>query len=299
MKIGILELRDNEFIKDLVSRLEGFPVEFISWSSQKIPVKCEYKVIVDRLSHLNEYKREILKALSLNGTYVINSPFSVSLTNKIIDANICNMLGIPFPKTYILPLLDSEEEDEILKEPDFKEIIKDVELPCIIKPFDGFAWDNVYVINTMSELRNLYNALKSNYTLLIQEKIEWTEYYRVFCIGKECLVAGYEPKPRAMGRLTENAENSDIARKITQWSLKLNSAIGLDINSVEWAVDNEGNAFVIDAFNETPDIIRSQMPDSYYNWLVEKFAELVIKKFHSSEKNKHFFQILTKITNIK
>ena len=148
-------------------------------------------------------------------------------------------------------------------------------------------------------IRDRYNALKSNYTLLIQEKIEWTEYYRVFCIGKECLVAGYEPKPRAMGRLTENAENSDIARKITQWSLKLNSAIGLDINSVEWAVDNEGNAFVIDAFNETPDIIRSQMPDSYYNWLVEKFAELVIKKFHSSEKNKHFFQILTKITNIK
>jgi hypothetical protein len=50
MLVGILESRNDRFINDVVSRLGGVDVEFMSSGIENAPIKRGYRVVVDRLS---------------------------------------------------------------------------------------------------------------------------------------------------------------------------------------------------------------------------------------------------------
>jgi len=73
--------------------------------------------------------------------------------------------------------------------------------PCILKPFDGYAWQDVYVVKSAEELQNLYTALSHRYILLAQQLIRYKDYFRVFCFDKRnVLFTRWIPKPLAMGQ---------------------------------------------------------------------------------------------------
>jgi len=294
MKIGILELKDNPFINDLIARLKDFQVEFISLKEQNLPIKSDYSVVIDRLSYNVAYLSEIMKSLSLGGTYVINNPFASLMRDKIVDIKICESLGIPHPKTIVLPQMDEEWEiGDSIKEPDLDRVLREIELPCYLKLYDGFGWDNVYLVNSVSELKNLYDALKFKFILLVQEKIDYQDYYRVFCINKrDVLFIKYIPKPFMMGQciFSDLKPIDGIKDKLTKWTTKLNKASDLDFNVTEWCIDENGNPFVIDNFNDVPQVDRG-IPEPYYNWIADKLADCVREKFHSEERNKTIFPL--------
>ncbi len=103
MLVGILESRNDRFINDVLSRLGGVDVEFMSSGIENAPIKRGYRVVVDRLSFRYPFLREIVKSLALSGTYVINNPFAALAANKILDISLGSRLGVPFPKTIVLP----------------------------------------------------------------------------------------------------------------------------------------------------------------------------------------------------
>jgi hypothetical protein len=267
----------------------------MSYSSCAAPITGNYRVIVDRLSFRFPYLREIVKSLSLDGTYVINSPFAAGMTNKLIDIKLCAKLGIPVPRTMVLPqTVGCEELEGIVRSIVWEEVGREIGFPCVLKPYDGYAWDDVYVVGRLEELRRLYDSLRSRPVLLAQQLIRWRDYYRVFCIDKkDVLFVKWIPRPAAMGEYSVPAPAAldGVRDRLTGLTTRLNEALDLDINVVEWCLDDDGNAWVIDAFNEVPDVRPESLPAECYEWVVDKFVACIKDKAMTGKQNRSVFGV--------
>jgi glutathione synthase/RimK-type ligase-like ATP-grasp enzyme len=104
---------------------------------------------------------------SLQGTYVINNPFSSGCDDKCLQNQICEKLGIPIPKTVLIP--------SVYKEKNYTDLINDIDwskfrnFPLILKPYDGYAWDDVYTVRSPEEIGNLLSATSSRKVFIAQE----------------------------------------------------------------------------------------------------------------------------------
>lgn len=290
MFVGILEFRNDRFMADVVSHLSGIPVEFISLAQERIPVERSYQVVVDRLSFRHPFLREIVKNLALGGTYVINNPFAASATNKLVDIRLGSRLGLAFPKTIVLPDQSAREQtDGLAVSPHLERVAEELGFPCVLKPFDGYGWQDVYVVKSLEELRNLYVALSPRYILMAQQLVKYRDYFRVFCFDKkDVLFIRWVPKPFAMGQYLYGDLSSmkDTTDRLTELTTRFNQALDLDVNVMEWCVDEEGRWWVIDAFNEVPDVTPEALPPAYYSWIVDRFAACIKDKLNSDKKNR-------------
>ena len=87
MKIGVLEYKEEKFINDVMARLPGS--EFVKFGVTDAPLVRVYDVLIDRLSFQNEFFKPIIRMYSLQGTYVINNPFTSGCDDKCLQNQIC------------------------------------------------------------------------------------------------------------------------------------------------------------------------------------------------------------------
>ena len=288
--VGILECKNDRFMNDVASRLNDVSVEFVTLAGEQIPIKRGYRVVVDRLSFCYPFLKEIVKSLALNGTYVINNPFAALSTNKLIEIQVGNSLGINFPKTVVLPdQVVAAETEGVVSHPYLDGVAAEVGLPCVVKPFDGYGWEDVYVVKSAQELTDVYTSLRTRRILLAQQMISFKDYFRVFCFDKrDVLFVRWIPKPLSMGHYL-HCEPGSIGNEketLTAQTIELNRALDLDINVVEWCVDGEGKWWMIDAFNEVPEVIPEALPEDYYAWIVDKFVACIQDKLNSGNTNR-------------
>ncbi len=288
--MGILESKNDRFMNDVARRLPDVSVEFMTLASEQIPIKRGYRVVVDRLSFSYRFLKEIAKSLALNGTYVINNPFAALSTNKLIEIQVGSSLGINFPKTVALPdRLVVEELEGLVSQPYLDRVATELGLPCVVKPFDGYAWEDVYVVKSTQELKDVYTSLRTRRMLLAQQLINFKDYFRVFCFDKQdVLFVKWIPKPLSMGHYMhcEPGSIGDQKETLTAQTIELNLALDLDVNVVEWCVDAEGKWWMIDAFNEVPEVIPEALPADYYAWIVDRFAACIKDKLSSARTNR-------------
>jgi hypothetical protein len=292
MKIGFLEVKSDPFISDVMTRLGEFETGFISRSFSSVPITGEWRVVVDRLSFRFPYLRELVKNWALDGAYVINNPFAAALTNKIIDSRLAAGLGIAVPRTVALPRLEGYEETEgAVTEIRWEQALEGIGFPCILKPYDGYAWDDVYTISSMEELLEKYRQLESRPVMLAQQLIRYRDYFRAFCINGQVLFTRWKPRPLGAGEFPANNLEGlqGIIDRLSEQTVKLNEALDLDVNAIEWCFDEEGRPWLIDAFNEVPDFRKESLPGAYYEWAVDKFAGCVRGKAVSGAKNRTVF----------
>jgi hypothetical protein len=295
-QVGILESRNDRFMADVASHLHalyGVTAQFLSWGEQRIPLECEYRVVVDRLSFRYPFLNEVMKSLALGGTYVINNPFAASATNKMLDIGLGSHIGINFPRTIVLPDRAAVTETEgLVAEPNLGRVGDELGFPCVVKPFNGYAWEDVHVVGSIEELQNLYNVLAGRKVLLAQQLIKFRDYYRVFCIDRrDVLFIKWIPKPFALGQYLYSEEDSIVGDRkgLTDLTIKLNSALDLDVNVIEWCVDDAGQWWVIDAFNEVPDVSKEALPPQYYSWIIGRFVACIKDKLDSDKRNRTCF----------
>jgi glutathione synthase/RimK-type ligase-like ATP-grasp enzyme len=289
-KIGILFGQENSFPQAFVDRInqkaeKNISAEFVRIDKIMQGEPLGYSVIVDRISQDVPFYRASLKNAAITGTAVINNPFWWSADEKFFNNALAVKLGVPVPKTVLLPSKDhpastSDRSFRNLAFPlDWDAIFDYVGFPAYMKPFDGGGWRDVFKISDKEDLWDKF-AQTHQLVMLLQEEIIFDDYFRCYCIGgKHVRIMQYEPRnPHHLryehGKAPASKKMLDT---ITKYVLQLNQYLGYDFNTVEFAV-RDGIPYAIDFCNPAPDAEVTSVGQDNFEWVVETAANYAIER---------------------
>jgi hypothetical protein len=287
--IGLLVGRENTFpgpFLELVNQkgaADGISAELAVLGGTPELFEPYHAVLVDRISHEVPYYRAHLKSAVLLGTTVINDPFWWEADEKFFECTLARRLGVAVPKTVVLPNkqyipdIDHRYSLRNLQFPlDWEHIVAYTGLPAVLKPNTGGGWKDVFIVHTMEELITAYDQTGLK-TMILQEFIDWDDYVRCICIGREnILPLRYNPRAPfeeryqishpVEGRLRDQAIND--ARTLVD-------ALGYDMDTVEFAVKG-GVLYAIDFLNPAPDFDNFSIKEDNFRWVLDKMSDLVL-----------------------
>ncbi len=289
-KIGILFGMEESFPKAFVERVnqknvKNVTAELLQVGEVMQAIPSGYDVIFDRISQDVPFYRAFLKNAALTGAVVINNPFWWSADEKFFNNCLAEKIGVPVPKTVLLPSKDmpddtSEQSFRNLKFPlDWQKIYEYLGgFPFFMKPHSGGGWKNVYKVHNEQELFNAYHET-GRLVMMLQEAIEFDSYFRCYCIGrKHVRIMHYEPRNPHHLRYDANHQVSDEQIALMEkYVLDLNKALGYDFNTVEFAF-RDGIPYAIDFCNPAPDAEKSSVGEENFEWVVETAANFAIEK---------------------
>ncbi len=285
-KIGLLVGREwsfpPAFIEEVARRDVGVTAEYVRLGAPAMDEPCQYRVVIDRISHEVPFYRTWLKHAFLNGAMVVNNPFMWSADDKFFGATLAASLGVTSPRTMALPnkayvpSISHEESLRNLTYPlDWEGILAYVGLPCVLKDAHGGGWQHVYICHSLAELIHHYDH-SGLMSMVVQEFVEWEQFVRCLCIGREdILVMRYDPRERRY-HVDPGYLSSPVERRVVADSRKLVRALGYDMNSIEWAIRG-GTPYAIDFMNPAPDMDIYSLTPAYFEWAVQHMAAMAIR----------------------
>ncbi len=285
--VGLLVGRENTFPQAFIDRVndagKGVRAEMVRIGGTTLDDVIPYAVIVDRMSHEVPYLRAYVKKAVADGVIVINNPFWWSADDKFFENVLAQKLGIAVPKTVVLPNRTYEADiiDESLRNLapiDWETAVEHVGgFPAVLKPAIGGGWKNVTIARDMQALQDAYEA-SGHLLMILEEFIKYENYARCFVLGRQdVLVSKYEPSLGHFDRYVQGDTglSANLHERIVRDCLTLNHALGYDMNTVEWAI-RDGIPYAIDFLNPAPDFDVSSLRETYFNWVVDHMAEMVI-----------------------
>lgn len=288
LKVGLLVGRERSFPDALIAEVNrreaGIVAEYVRLGGTHMDEPVAYRVIVDRISHEVTYYQPYLKYAALNGVTVINNPFWRIADDKFFGAALAQRLGVAVPRTIVLPNKNYPEDiapeslHNLVYPLDWDGIVKYVGLPAILKPHWGGGWKNVSLVHSRDELIRIYDQ-SDRLCMIVQEFIHWEEYVRCLCIGKtNVLPLRYDPTRPHFERYLVDAGPLPPAleARVVADAIKLNQALGYDMNTVEFAVRG-GIPYAIDFMNSSPDFDVTSLRRAF-PWVVNAMADLVIAR---------------------
>ena len=270
------------FIEEVNTRDRGVVAEYAMIGADHHDGAVDYDVLIDRISHEVPMYRSFLKKAVLEGKTVINNPFMWSADDKFFEATLATKLGVASPKTVLLPnkdyipgIVPSESLRNLRFPLDWDALARYIGMPCILKDAHGGGWKEVHVCNSVQELIANYNQ-SGLLTMIVQEFIQWDQFVRCLCLGQEeVLPMQYDPKARKY-IVDDDYLAPALRERIVQDSRTLCSALGYDMNSLEYAV-KDGIPYAIDFMNCAPDMDIYSLTPTYFDWVVKGMADLAIR----------------------
>ena len=289
-KIGVLFGMENSFPGALVERInslnfEGISAEFVNTGAVRLDKPSPYSVIVDRISHDIPFYRAYLKHAALNGTVIINNPFWWSADDKFFNYTLADKLGVAVPATVILPhkrYPENTNQNSMrnLEYPlDWENVFSYVGEHGFMKPIDGGGWRDVYHICNRKEFFHAYDN-SGSLCMIYQKAVNFTEYFRCYVVGqKKVHIMPYDPRNPHHERYVLNppAYDPKLLKRVEEDALKLCQALGYDLNTVEFAVE-DGIPYAIDFMNPAPDADYHSVGEANFEWIVSEVAALAIEK---------------------
>jgi hypothetical protein len=289
-KIGILFGMENSFPGALVEHInarniEGIQAEFVETGAVYLDRSPSYSVIIDRISHDIPFYRAYLKHAALNGTIIVNNPFWWSADDKFFNYTLGAKLGVAIPPTVILPHKQHPEgtTDRSMRNLEFPlnwdAVFDYVGEHGFMKPIDGGGWRDVYHIHNRDEFFRAYDQSR-DLCMTYQKAVEFNEYFRCYVVGqKRVHIMPYDPRRPHAERyiLQPPAYDPKLLKRVERNALKLCRALGYDLNTVEFAVEN-GIPYAIDFMNPAPDAGLESVGQANFDWIVKEVADLAIAK---------------------
>ncbi len=289
-KIGILFGQEDTFPWAFINRvneknIKGITAEAVTIDMVQQAAPTEYAVIIDRISQDVPFYRAYLKNAALCGTIVINNPFWWSADEKFFNNCLVEKLGIPVPKTVLLPSNTrpddtSDKSFRNLAYPlDWQKIFDYIGFPAYMKPHDGGGWKSVYRVTDPQDLYNKH-AETEQLVMMLQEEIIFDTYFRCYCLGTDDVhIMQYEPRnPHHLRYVIDGpAIDKKLLAKVKKLTIQINKALGYDFNTVEFAV-RDGIPYAIDFCNPAPDADINSVGKENFEWIVEHAAQLAITK---------------------
>jgi len=287
-KIGILFGMEDTFPQAFIDRVnqkaeKGIIAEAVQIDKVIQNKLSEYAVIIDRISQDVPFYRAYLKNAALTGTAVINNPFWWSADDKFFNNALADQLGVPLPKTVILPSAKHPDDTNSksfrnLKAPlDWEGIFEYVGFPAYMKPYAGGGWKNVYRLEDKEEFFKTHPQT-GQLVMLLQEEIVFEEYFRVYCLGgKAVKIMPYEPRnPHHLRYVVDRPPSSKkLLATVKDYTIRLCKGLGYDFNTVEFAV-KDGIPYAIDFGNPAPDADVNSVGQENFDWVVEEAAKMAI-----------------------
>jgi hypothetical protein len=289
-KIGILFGMEDTFPWALIERIKASKIPGVDAEPVKVGaitqgVPTGYRLILDRISQDVPFYRTFLKNEVLCGTQVLNDPFWASADDKFFENCLATKLGVAVPKTVVLPHknLPCGTTDKSMRNLvfplDWDAIFAQIGFPAFLKRHSGCGGAYVFKVQNPAEFFEAY-AQSGDHVMMLQESIKFEAYYRCFCInGAHVRVMPYEPRSEHAQhyRASHLMPSPALAARIVRDTMKLNHALGYDMNTCEFAVRN-GVPVAIDFMNWSPDCDRSSIGDDNFNWVVEATANMLVDR---------------------
>jgi len=289
-KIGVLYGMEESFPPALVDRINAMEVsgvvaEHLKTGGVEMAAPSGYGVIVDRISHDIPFYRSYLKNAVLTGTRVINNPFWWSADDKFFNYALATKLGVAVPPTVLLPHKKhpegtTERSMRNLEYPlNWDGIFQYTGFPAFLKPHDGGGWKSVYKVSSPEEFFHAYDE-SGDLCMTLQGAVNFQEYFRCYVVNQEKVhVMRYDPsQPHHLRYVPGNPPPSpELGERIVSDCLKLCRALGYDLNTVEFAVEN-GIPYAIDFMNPAPDAGRESVGEDNFRWIVDAVSEMAVAR---------------------
>ena len=290
--IGILFGIENSFPSALAERInarhaDGIRAEFVLTGAVHVDRGPRYAVILDRISHQIPFYRASLKHAALHGAAVVNNPFWQSADDKFFNYALAAQLGVAIPPTVLLPHKEHPGETTArsmrnLEYPlDWDRIFAYVGEHGFLKPMNGGGWRDIEQVRNREEFFRAYDGSR-DLCLMYQKAVNFSEYYRCVVVGRKSVRAmSYDPRRPHAERYIQAAPSGAAAKKLLQRmqqdALSLCRALGYDLNTVEFAVEN-GVPYAIDFMNPVPDADLHSVGNAHFDWIVDRVADMLIAK---------------------
>ena len=293
-KIGVLFGMENSFPGALVEHInarniDGLQAEFVETGAVLMNKPPQYAVIVDRISHDIPFYRAFLKHAALNGTILINNPFWWSADDKFFNYTLAEKLGVAVPPTVILPHKihpegTTDRSMRNLEYPlDWDAVFDYVGEHGFMKPVDGGGWKDVYHIHNREEFFWAYDQSR-DLCMLYQKAVNFNEYFRCYVVDqKKVHIMSYDPRRPHHERYLQNPPEYDpkLLKRVEKDALKLCQALGYDLNTVEFAVE-DGIPYAIDFMNPAPDADLHSVGAANFEWIIREVADMTIAKANAA-----------------
>ncbi len=237
------------------------------------PVRTD--LVIDRLAYWYYHPREWLKKSALvNGSYLLNSPFTFQSMEK--HSAYCAMLrlGLKVPDTILVPYKNPVDNvrwaytsEKYNRSFDLDAIADRLGYPLYMKPFDGGGWRGVSRINDRGDLHRAYDE-SGEMLMHLQATVDYEHFARALSIGPETMVMDFRPdQPMhqryavSHGFLSEKAghETAAISRIV-------NAFFHWEFNSAEMLVAGD-EVYPIDYANACPDVAVTSL-HYYFPWAI-------------------------------
>lgn len=254
-----------------------FEVDRLSIEPFDLQERVPHNVVIDRLTHWYNPRREwIKKAILLDDVYVFNNPWSVQSMEKLTSYCAMIRLGIPVPRTWLIPPKEYEDWapdlhvtlQQYAKYFDLGEIGEKVGYPHFMKPYDGGGWRAVSKVDNEEELRQAYEESGTSVMHLQEAVLPFDRFVRCIGLGPQTKVVLYDIEAPLHDRYTmaqDFATEEELAL-IRDTTLVINAFFAWDFNSCE-LIHKDGLWSAIDFANPCPD---SQVTSLHYHfpWLI-------------------------------
>jgi hypothetical protein len=289
-RVGLLVGRENTFPQPFLhavadrGREHGVTAELAELGGAGELDEPAYAVLVDRISHEVPYYRAHLKSAALQGTIVVNDPFWWQADEKFFECTLARRLGVAVPRTMVLPNkayvagIDHATSLRNLRYPlDWEAITRYTGLPAVLKPNTGGGWKDVSVVRSIPELVDAYDRSGLE-TMILQEFIDWTDYVRCICIGREhVLPLRYDPRlPFEQRYVIDRPPDGELRRRAIADATRLVQALGYDMDTVELAVRDD-TLYAIDFLNPAPDFDDFSIKQEAFRWVLDHMSDLVVR----------------------
>jgi hypothetical protein len=276
-----------QFFEDILDHLQPvarvgdhevrFAVERITIEPFDLGQHVKYDVVLDRLTPWYHTSREwIKKAVVLDDLYVLNDPFTLQAMQKHTSYVAMMRLGVPVPRTYLLPPKEYEHAEDLTVTLDryaqlfdLPTIGDELGYPLFMKPYDGGAWVGVSRIDDAADLQAAYDESGTRIMHLQKAVHPFDLFVRCLAVGPQVNVIRYDPDAPLHDRYTVDFGfvDADDHRQLVDLTLTINSFFGWDFNSCE-ALAKDGIFYPIDFANANPD---SQVTSLHFHipWLVK------------------------------
>jgi hypothetical protein len=162
---------------------------------------------------------------------------------------------------------------------DWDAVFADVGEHGFMKPVDGGGWRDVHHIHNREEFFRAYDQSR-DLCMMYQKAVNFNEYFRCYVVGqKKVHIMPYDPRNPHHERYIQNPPEYDpkLLARVESDALKLCRALGYDLNTVEFAVE-DGIPYAIDFMNPAPDADLHSVGQANFDWIVREVADLAIAK---------------------